>query len=271
MQKITKCLFLIIAITWLASCNKAEVNVDAQWLEDNLGQSSQIVGGQLIKKGQSIINSVVLIYILPDSGVPQTCTGSFITKKHILTAAHCVSDIQNMSVTQGLDPLNESEMKLFKIEKVVRHEKYDENKNTDRNDIAIITVDTEDSEIRPLTLPNKNANAMLFSKLNSFVILKSLGYGISQELSETPDYKLRQVNLKLASQSTPNEWMAEQSSGHGVCFGDSGGPVIIQKNGVSTLVGVASGVQENCHSKSIFMNVFFYLAWISVHTRTPSI
>lgn len=270
MEKLSYRILLLVLSLGLFGCDKSQVNVDTATLQGNLGSRSQIVGGKLVTATDSIARSVVLIYILPESGIPQTCTGSFITKQHILTAAHCVSDIENMSVTQGLDPMNDSEMKVFKIKKVLRHFSYDENKNTDRNDIAIITIEENDSVIQPVKLPTVDMIKDFSSNKPTKLKLKSLGYGLSQESSETPDYKLRQVQMKFSSQSISNEWMADQETGHGVCFGDSGGPIILQNNGATTIVGVASGVQDNCHSKSVFMNVFYYLDWIVTNTSPVS-
>ena len=73
----------------------------------------------------------------------------------------------------------------------------------------------------------------------------------------------------------------DQSAGGGVCFGDSGGALILRRDNVNYIVGVSSGVFDDsktaigsnngpidlCKEKSIFMNVIYYLPWIQATLR----
>ncbi len=87
---------------------------------------------------------------------------------------------------------------------------------------------------------------------------------ISNEVCGSDDY--------WGDKITPNMVCAGHS-GHGVCVGDSGGPVVCNNNGESpySLVGVTSYTAKQCRnpdgkSPSVFANVYNYLEWI--HTTT---
>lgn len=233
--------------------------------KSNSQLAASIIGGALVTEKDPMTMSVVLIYVLNEEGVPETCTGSFISDTHILTAAHCVSDVENMSITQGVNPLNSSDMKLFKIAKITKHPYYKKEKEFDRNDLAIIQVEqSENFKIKALSLPTIDmiANLDKVSHLYLNENLISFGYGLSDESADSPDYILRSMALSYLSSAGKTEWRAQQSLLNGLCSGDSGGPVILKHKKSSILVGVASGVYQDCHSTALFMNIYPYLSWI---------
>ena len=244
----------------LSSCSKG-INDVATIPNTKLDvNGSAIIGGKIVSAKEKITASTVLIYVLSDSGVPETCTGSFISKTHILTAAHCVSDVNNMTITHGVNPLASKDMKLFNIKNIFKHKDYQKDKDSDRNDLAIISIEeSDDVKILPLTLPITDFT----NRINSSATLVSYGYGLSDEAADSSDYLLRKTDLVFLNSINSNEWMTQQSLKNGLCSGDSGGPVLLKNKNSTILVGIASGVYKNCHSTAIFMNIYPYLSWIS--------
>ena len=127
-----------------------------------------------------------------------------------------------------------------------------------RNDLAILKVAiSTDLHHQPVDVINTN-------KLQNVEILL-LGYGVSS-VTAFDSQVLRKKSMLLSfADSTQNTFQLQQNDG-GICFGDSGGPVLYfdQKIKKYFLVGIASGLAnattqtDVCHNASVFTNILFY-------------
>jgi secreted trypsin-like serine protease len=213
----------------------------------------KIVNGQNVNSSETLATHVALISTTNENGISEVCTGVFISRNQILTAKHCVaSDISTMSVT-------------------FRHSTYEQDlavtdlpilgvhyfKSEGRNDLALLKVEiTPDLQNRPLDI----STSLTLHNIDVYVV----GYGVSS-ITDYDSQILRKKHIPSVSlNSLQNTFRLEQDHG-GICFGDSGGPVLYFDSRLRKyfLVGISSGVipgsSENpCLNQSIFMNILFY-------------
>jgi len=107
---------------------------------------------------------VAIGYNDTEGKVDYLCGGTLVTKRHVVTAAHCIQDsmatvlLGEHVLGNDTDGANPEE---FKIEKIIPHENY--NPRTFDNDIAVIKFDTDVEfkvGIQPVCLPSKTPGVL---------------------------------------------------------------------------------------------------------------
>jgi len=255
------CAFIAIAF----SCAPSNVS-NPNYSEVNL---QNIIGGQDLGLNSKATASVVAIIDTSSLGSFSVCTGVFIKKDIILTAAHCVSqNPSDMLVKLGNSIFSEKKSSSLVVKNIIKHPKYQIHKN----DLALIQIHN-DKNI--LTQPVLLATDSEIQKPNNFIVF---GYGV-KTTAILPDDQMQGVGilrkLKILSKfilNEKNKFIVDQSKGYGVCGGDSGGPAfILNEKNKYILAGVASGLtqdhaqsdsQTECQHKSEFTKVADYKAWI---------
>ncbi|AZZ36501.1 hypothetical protein CIK05_06765 [Bdellovibrio sp. qaytius] len=265
-----KTIIALIAVVLLNGC--AEKHNDSGFLNELQSPVNQIVGGTELTSSK-LIDSLFVLVVSDNNGTPQICTGTFITPKHILTAAHCViGSVDSISLVSGVKPLDSEEGATLTAIKIDKNVHYNEKSVQERNDIAIITI-AEEVKLNKNDFPKLPSQSMIkaMNQAQSFAFM-AVGYGKTTSIVDNETRTegiLRAVHLQTSTKSE-TVFNVDQSSGKGVCYGDSGGPALKNYKKNLYLLGIASGIYDvngeaqadECKQGALYMNIAPHIAWI---------
>ncbi|XP_078035087.1 proclotting enzyme [Augochlora pura] len=207
----------------------------------------------------------------------QFCGGSLIDDKHILTAAHCVANMNPWDVARLTVRLGDHNIKTNteirhierRVKRVVRHRGF--NLRTLYNDVALLTLSEPvafSEQIRPICLPS---GSQLYSGKTATVI----GWGSLRESGPQPAV-LQEVSIPIWSNgecklkygaAAPggivDSFLCAGRAAKDSCSGDSGGPLMVN-DGRWTQVGVVSwgiGCGKGQYP-GVYTRVTHFLPWI---------
>lgn len=251
---------------WVGREFKAPVN--------KLTGNSRIIGGNEAPRNQFPYQAG-LIMSIPGSVNTGLCGGSLISTTRVLTAAHCVDIASSVLVVLGAHMLRENEPNQVRVNVpesgLEYHPEYDT--RTLLNDIAVIkfpSAVTLNTFIRPIALAQGTNN---FAGVDA--VLSGWGrFGSTQATSTFLRFVNLQVITNLACRVRfptiiQDSTICANGEGNvGGCNGDSGGPLSVQSNGQSLLVGVTSfvsGVGCERGFPTGFARVSSFIPWIQSH------
>lgn len=219
------------------------------------------------------------------------CGASLISSTQILTAAHCVNDVETnrlrvlgperFIVLLGMHFMNES-MNDAQVTKrvigVMVHEEFDSISHF--NDIAILTMETPvvfTSTISPVCMPPIGSTDQY---LNRIAIAQ--GWGRTQEKGKNSDF-LRHVGIRIISNSLCRKSYMEKGkisdhmlctwlSGKDACQNDSGGPLVIEAEHLEcswVQVGIVS-FGRGCARRfpGVYTRLTSFLPWLKKHLKS---
>jgi hypothetical protein len=222
--------------------------------------------------------SVAAILYTTEGELVTKCTGTLVAANAVLTAGHCInSDLAAVYFQHaGEFPVDRA--------KVVLHPEYRSRAgDIPRNDLAIIFLDNDVTEISPASL---NATRLLPYGTKGRIVgfgvhleVDSFGYPTGRNIMVSPGLKLHAfVETERCPVDRDGELLVcwtykagtlDQLFGT-VCAGDSGGPLLAQLDEKWTLVGVTSGGRSDCGQGAMAFEteVYGHIKWISDVLRT---
>ncbi|MGR2666859.1 S1 family peptidase [Vibrio campbellii] len=244
--------------------------------------STRIIGGEPANTSDwKFIAS--LVHKGQPASIGHFCGGSFLGGKYVLTAAHCVEDLNadDLDIVLGLyDKNRESQAQRIAVKNIYSHDAY--NSKTTNNDMALIELERSvDSATIALATPEVLANVRAGDKVHV------AGWGNTSTTGREFPAVLQQVDLEYVDRETCQNLEGDYANvsddgicagyywgGKDSCQGDSGGPLIVDDNGINKLLGVVSWgdgcAQPNAYG--VYANVahFQHNGWIDSHRNTIS-
>lgn len=230
-----------------------------------------IVGGETVTN-ESFAKHIVGIYNVKKG---YWCTASLIGPSTLLTAAHCFMGNSADHVVYFARDVFKGSPQTAKIKSYKPHPESKPLAWTDRNDLAVARFEgVYPQGYQPIRLPDSTD----LQQMNG--TFHTTGYGAitaRRGSSQRGVGVLRYTTMKMKEsplRPEQNQFIADQSNGHGVCFGDSGGPAFVKNGDQTVIIGVISAVystDENartradydvCRYSSIYISIYPYKNWI---------
>lgn len=238
--------------------------------------SSGILGGEIADADSPAAKVVVLIY---NPFANSVCTGTLIAEDLVLTLNHCLPEDPTragifLTTKAGQNPEN--------FRKVIDSRRMTEPTGTDaepsapksRAELAVLRFEgplPAAKRIARLARPQEKA------RVGSRFL--AIGYGTTNGRIQEEDFDDSGVLRKVILEVDGWYWeraafTVDQTTGRGVCVGDSGSPALAwTKEGTPVVLGVASGVYyphfverdesfDECLGKSIYVEITSYLPWL---------
>lgn len=259
---------------------------------------SQSDGAILLNNLDSI--ATISLTIKQELAQNASCGASFIGEKWLLTAAHCVEDVnrKSLKVNIGEYDLSDGANNAKTIKQIYIHPEYDEG-SAFNNDIALIELVESIDNASVKLLDNSSSTQLAMAKSPATVIgwgnVNAYGPNDEQPDNSQPN-QLRQVELYLLSNDECKNKLA-QAHGElnnttytpdqvgitdsmicaeffgdvqkGSCQGDSGGPLVVNTNQGWQQIGIVSyGVGcANAAFPDVYARVGHFTEWINNITQ----
>lgn len=239
----------------------------------NPNSSPKIVGGGDVTQRSG---SFALIKIVDG---PAQCGGSFIAPDVVLTAAHCIYQI-GQPIEVIFDPLTRSEWtengRKREVLAATYHDHY--NPKTWENDVGLVFLkpdSTKSVAVRPMNY----AKTLPVGKLENANLVVT-GFGSASSAGTVVLANRQEINVPYVPRDRCQTGYKDLDIRDGMfcagnidlggkdsCHGDSGGPLMIRKDGESDLqVGIVSWGAEACAQPGragVYTNVSLYADWIA--------
>ena len=214
------------------------------------------------------------------------CGGAIINDRYVLTAAHCMvgkraSKIQVILGEHDWTTKSETQEDRYDVDKIIIHPRAGDQAQFDYDFALLRLVKTIglNRKVRPVCLPDM---ATRFVEKDFFAgqFAQVSGWGVTDPNNPRRQArKLKKVSVRVMTDSeckgkytynpiTPS-MMCAAFPERDACFGDSGGPMTIQDQGVHVLEGVISW-GKNCAKPQwpgVYARVRFVLPWIMRNTE----
>ncbi len=239
-------------------------------------RSSDIVGGSSVQNGSLFSRQVALIKVSKTTENSDrvldtktaACSGTFIARDVVLTAAHCLVGMPFDQITVQFGVTDQAVSFSTTVNRYVINQNFDIADARPEHDIVLLRTTAPLPETLTLTtLASKPPTPP--------AVAAAVGYGINYyTLNRTTNASdsrvLRMATLRLESDSfiNSNSFSILINDLNGVSHGDSGGPLFILENGMLKQLGIASSIMsESVGLRANYVDVIGQAAWIKTATQ----
>jgi len=223
----------------------AEATDDESSEEHVASTASAIVGGQATS-GYAAVGA------LTQRG-RSFCTGTVVTKRLVVTAAHCLQDVRASGIRFALGSNASTPEAQLGVTRIVSHPEYDAKRLT--NDIGVVVL-SQDAPVTPIEI-NDTMSSSWVGRALTFV-----GYGVTNGVGKGGSGVKRAVDIVVSEVNSTQ--FAYEDARKNTCFGDSGGPAFAKDAaGDLVLVGVTSYGDRTCTQFGVDTRVDAYRTWIA--------
>ncbi|XP_054005859.1 serine protease snake-like [Hylaeus anthracinus] len=216
------------------------------------------------------------------------CGGSLISTQHVLTAAHCVNNINErvpIEVRLGNENINSTatSVQRIPISDIISHPLY--KRSTNYNDVAILKLKTNvqlSTTVKPICLQTRSLHTMNITSRTPLVVI---GWGDTSFDSEGSSTLMRTPSLSLVDRKECAKFYTgfnklpqgiddtmicaidkNSSRRADACQGDSGGPLLMLTETGDSVIGITA-FGQSCGSSTpgVYMAVHSFLDWIEEH------
>ncbi len=201
------------------------------WLAGLLyaGTSSAIANGKPPSEARFAAESPWVVLLVTDDGTP-ACTGSLISPRFVLTAAHCAND--GLAVLYG--NRSRGAARRVAVREAIRHPRYAGPPMS--WDVGLLRL-ARPLRVRPVPVAGRAESWNLVRPGAEATIL---GWGGTMHGSGWPDL-VQRASFRFTDIGIRGTHLAYTTQRGGPCGGDSGGPLVVTgADGQLVLVGVAS-------------------------------
>ncbi|MFC4334935.1 S1 family peptidase [Salininema proteolyticum] len=218
------------------------------------GENGFIVGGDISHERYQFLAAV--LYADSDGRLVQGCGAALVTDQWLVTAAHCLGGIT--AVRLGSNDRT-SGGAVVPVEREVSHPLY--HQYTSANDIAMLK----------LAYPVDFASvAIAANEPAAGTDVRLLGWGQTCPVKKCDrgSDDLKQLDTSIADDAhcggmNPDELCTRSRPDATACYGDSGGPAVIDRGGWWLLVGVTSRGSQSCgDSGTVYSSVTGHYDWM---------
>jgi len=198
------------------------------------GQSGAIAGGEPPGDAEFAADFPWAVVLVRDDA-PGICTGSLISPRYVLTAAHCASE----GLTVLFGSRSREGARRVAVREVIRHPRY--SNDPIAYDLGLLRL-ARPLRLRPVPVASR---AESWDLVRPGAAATILGWGATASGMAHPDILLR-ADFRLTELRIVGTHIAYFARRAGPCGGDSGGPLLVSAHdGQPVLVGVASITDGN--------------------------
>jgi V8-like Glu-specific endopeptidase len=240
------------------------VLVTAGCTEPGVGTTERaVIGGS--PTGNGMFPSVGALYDTTNNAF--FCTGTLIAPDAILTAGHCI-EAGAPAPSFTFDNDTRGAVTAVPGELTYVHPMFDINRAitdgpTQFYDVAIVTLATPITTVVPMVLPSRAEAA----RLTNGKMLTLVGYGQTVDGDAASAGVKYNGNAPIISASASELQIGTPGQVQN-CYGDSGGPALVDLGAGVRAVGVVSRgatTSHNCTQGGVDTRVDFYVDWIRQH------